>query len=238
MTHEDCQCLFIEKVKVLRWDFSLNSWLAAFYNWGNFFHQTQLQTVTLSATPTSSSFEFYVKCMSSLCHICQTDHSLHKKWQGLYHTIRSSTSLKSPIQKRFSSFQSNHGSQTYPPSPSWPISPGLSNWLSLLLIYYSNSPVSSCGVCCVLLRRDHLKINGSPEVTRGWGAKEMLGIQQTSWNQLDASEIVFNSEERIVNEHEHGLPRWSSDGVERWWCRRSSELTEDEENEDDSCLKV
>lgn len=109
------------------------------------------------------------------------------------------TSQTFPMLQRFSFFQFNHGSETYPLSLSWLISPGLSSRLSLLLIYYSDSPVSTCGR---LLRRDHLMIDGSPEVTQGWGTKEVLGIQPTSWNQLGTSKIVFKSEERVVKEHE------------------------------------
>lgn len=79
--------------------------------------------------------------------------------------------------KDFGRFQFDPVPQTHPPPPSWPISPGLSIRLSLLPIYYSDSPVSTGGR---LLRRDHLMIDGSPEVTRVPGAKETLGIQETS----------------------------------------------------------
>lgn len=41
-------------------------------------------------------------------------------------------------------------------------------------------------------------IDGSPEVTQDWGAKEMLGIQQTSCNRLDTPETVFSSVESSV----------------------------------------
>lgn len=53
-----------------------------------------------------------------------------------------------------------------------------------------------------LLHGDHLMIDGSPEVTQDWGAKEMFSIQQTSWNQQDASELTFNPEEELEKEHE------------------------------------
>lgn len=126
--------------------------------------------------------------------------------RAFYCTFASLRNLKSPMLQRFSSSQFNHVSQTYPPFLQ--VSP--SDWVCLL-IYYSNSPVSTGGG---LLHRDHLMIDGSPEVTQDWGAKEMLSIQQTSWNQHDAAEIVFNSEEGVVKEHESCLPRWSFDVAE------------------------
>jgi len=136
-----------------------------------------------------------IRRKSSQCHVFQRDHRLHKKWQGFLRSTTEPSISKSLVLQRFSFFQFNHCSQTHALTLSWPISPGLSIWLCLLLIYYSNSPVSTCGW---LLRRDHLMIDGSPEVTQGWGAKEIFGIQQTSWNQLDTTEIMLNSEERSV----------------------------------------
>lgn len=91
------------------------------------------------------------------------------------------TSPKIPCAAEIFPPSSSTSAPEHPPTPPCPISPGLSIWLSLLLIYYSSSPVSTCGR---LLSRDHLMIDGSPEVTQGWGAKEMLGIQHTSWNSL------------------------------------------------------
>lgn len=91
------------------------------------------------------------------------------------------TSPKIPCAAEIFPLSSSTSAPEHPPTPPCPISPGLSIWLSLLLIYYSSSPVSTCGR---LLSRDHLMIDGSPEVTQGWGAKEMLGIQHTSWNSL------------------------------------------------------